>query len=264
MVTNTLSAPKIVSVSGLSKRFGGVCALEDVSLEVAAGDCVALLGPNGAGKSTLVSIISGVQKPDSGQICVDGRPVVFRGAADARARGIQTVYQDLALCGNLSASGNLFLGRELVRRLGPLRFVDRRAMDRFTQQELTELGVELPGFREATEGYSGGQRQALAFARSILANARLLILDEPTAALGVTERERVLRTVRRLHEERGLAVLLVTHNIADMRELATRIVVLRQGRRVADANAGEVDDDTVVGLITGSRQDFLKASGNGA
>jgi ABC-type sugar transport system ATPase subunit len=259
-VTNMLSATSLLSVSGISKRFGGVTALSDVSFEIARGDCIALLGPNGAGKSTLVSIISGVQKPDSGQMHVDGGPVVFGSAADARARGIQTVYQDLALCGNLSASGNLFLGRELTRRIGPLRVVDRRAMDATTQRELRRLEVDLPGYREATDGYSGGQRQALAFARSILASARLLILDEPTAALGVTERDHVLKPVRRLQQDANVAIMLVTHNIDDMRQLATRIVVLRHGKRVADVNASDVDDDAVVGLITGSRQDVPNGS----
>ena len=243
---------ELIEVREVTKRFGGVAALSDVSLTIRAGEAVALMGGNGAGKSTLVSLISGLRRPDAGQILIDGQPAELDSAQDARARGIETVFQNLALCPNLDAPGNLFLGRELYRRLGPLRLLDRRAMERETRDTLLGLGVTIPDLRATSRSYSGGQRQALAFARAARAESRLLILDEPTAALGVEESANVVRTVQRLRAERGMAVLLITHNLEEMRALAERAVVLRRGR-----NAGELDltrstDDEVVGRITGS------------
>jgi ABC-type sugar transport system ATPase subunit len=242
----------LIEVREVTKRFGGVAALSEVSLTIRAGEAVALMGGNGAGKSTLVSLISGLRRPEAGQILIDGQPAELDGAQDARARGIETVFQNLALCPNLDAPGNLFLGRELYRRIGPLRLLDRRAMERETRDTLLGLGVTIPDLRATSRSYSGGQRQALAFARAARAESRLLILDEPTAALGVEESANVVRTVQRLRAERGMAVLLITHNLEEMRALAERAVVLRRGR-----NAGELDltrstDDEVVGRITGS------------
>ena len=241
-----------LKVEGVSKFFGGVAALRNVSLEVRAGEAVALMGGNGAGKSTLVSILSGLRQPDEGSIAFDGRPVTLASALEARAIGIETVFQHLALCPNLDGPGNLFLGRELYRWLGPMRFLDRNAMERETIATLAGLGVTLPDLKATSRSYSGGQRQALAFARAARALCRLLILDEPTAALGVEERANVLRTVQRLRRERGMAVLLITHNLEEMRALADRAVILRRGRNAGELELARATDDDVVGRITGS------------
>jgi ABC-type sugar transport system ATPase subunit len=243
----------LLTVDNVSKRFGGVQALSGISLSVAPGESVALLGGNGAGKSTLVSIISGLQRPDEGVVSLNGEPVRFASPDDARAVGIETVFQTLGLCENLDAPGNLFLGRELAWGRRPFRFLRRRAMERETRATLQELSVNVPDLKAATAGLSGGQRQALAFARAARASSRLLILDEPTAALGVEERRRVIETVDRLRKERGMAVLLVTHNLVEMRQLADRVVVLRRGEHAGTARLADVDDDHVVGLITGAR-----------
>jgi ABC-type sugar transport system ATPase subunit len=242
----------LIEVREVTKRFGGVAALIDVSLIIRAGEAVALMGGNGAGKSTLVSLISGLRRPDAGQILIDGELADLDSAQDARARGIETVFQNLALCPNLDAPGNLFLGRELYRRIGPLRLLDRRAMERETQNTLLGLGVTIPDLRATSRSYSGGQRQALAFARAARAESRLLILDEPTAALGVEESANVVRTVQRLRAERGMAVLLITHNLEEMRALAERAVVLRRGRNAGELDLARASDDEVVGRITGS------------
>lgn len=239
-------------VDGVSKFFGGLAALRNVSLEIEAGEAVALMGGNGAGKSTLVSILAGLNPPDEGSVAINGRVLAFASPQDARAAGIETVFQNLALCPNLDAPGNLFLGRELYRRLGPMRFLDRNAMERETAATLAGLGVTIPDLRAASRNYSGGQRQALAFARAARALSRLLILDEPTAALGVEESANVVRTVQRLRRERGMAVLLITHNLDDMRALADRVVVLRRGRNAGDLGLAASTDDEVVGRITGS------------
>ncbi len=237
---------------GISKSFGGVTALDTVSLAVKPGEAVALMGGNGAGKSTLVSILAGLRRPDAGTLFVEGQPREFGAASDARAAGIETVFQNLALCPNLDAPGNLFLGREIARGIWPFQRIDRAAMERETAQTLAELGVVIPNLRATTRSYSGGQRQALAFARAVRGHSRLLILDEPTAALGVEESANVVRTVRRLRAERGMAVLLITHNLEEMRALADRAVVLRRGRNVGDLDLSHASDDEVVGRITGS------------
>jgi ABC-type sugar transport system ATPase subunit len=242
----------LIEVRAVSKRFGGVAALSDVSLTIHAGEAVALMGGNGAGKSTLVSLVSGLRRPDAGQILINGQPAELLGAQDARARGIETVFQNLALCPNLDAPGNLFLGREIYRRIGPLRLLDRRAMELETRDTLLSLGVTIPDLRATSRSYSGGQRQALAFARAARAESRLLILDEPTAALGVEESANVVRTVQRLRAERGMAVLLITHNLEEMRALAERAVVLRRGRNAGELDLAHSTDDEVVGRITGS------------
>lgn len=243
----------LLEVRQISKRYGGVQALEGVTFHVEAGECLALMGGNGAGKSTLVSIITGLQPADSGNVMLDGAPAHFRGSADARHAGIETVYQTLALCDNLDAAGNLFLGREITVGAGPFKFIRRREMAQETQETLASLGVALPDQRAATVGYSGGQRQALAFARTIRASCRLLVLDEPTAALGVAERASVVAAVKTLRENHGVTVLLVTHNLEEMRELADRVAVLRNGRFVGTVGTSATDDDTIVSMITGSR-----------
>jgi ABC-type sugar transport system ATPase subunit len=243
----------LLEVEKVSKRFGGVHALSGVSCSLEAGECVALMGGNGAGKSTLVSILSGLQAADDGAVQFGGQEAAFASPDDARRAGIETVFQNLGLCDNLDAPGNLFLGRELHRRVGPLKFLRRRAMEQETRRTLADLKVNLPDLRAASAGLSGGQRQALAFARAVRAASQLLILDEPTAALGVEERGRVVETVKRLRADRGMAVLLITHNLVEMRELADRVIVLRRGEIAGEAELADVDDDRIVSLITGAR-----------
>jgi ABC-type sugar transport system ATPase subunit len=242
----------LVALNGVSKHFGGVAALDNVSLSIAPGEAVALMGGNGAGKSTLVSILAGLQRPDSGSLWIEGREQRFEEPQDARNLGIETVFQNLALCGNLDAPGNLFLGRELGWGVRPFRFLNRRAMVEETRHTLEQLGVRIPDLSATASSYSGGQRQALAFARAVRSRSRLLMLDEPTAALGVEESANVVATVRRLREERGMAVLLITHNLEEMRKIAHRAVVLRRGRLVGSVSLDAVDDDRIVGMITGS------------
>ena len=236
----------------ITKTFGGVTALSDVSVTIHPGESVALLGGNGAGKSTLVSILSGLKEADRGEIVVDGERIRFDSPDDARHAGIETVFQNLALCPNLDAAGNLFLGREIAWHLGPFRLLNRREMERRTRETLSALGVRIPDMHATSRSYSGGQRQALAFARAIRANSRLLILDEPTAALGVEERESVVQTVKRLRRERDIAILLVTHNLEEMRQLADRAVILRRGRLVGEVILADAADEEVVGHITGA------------
>lgn len=241
-----------LAIESVSKSFGGVAALKNVSFDMAAGEAVALMGGNGAGKSTLVSLLAGLQRPDSGGIVIDGVEQNFSKPQDARASGIETVFQNLALCPNLNAPGNLFLGRELHRGIGPFRFLDRKAMEKATVVTLRDLGVNVPDMKAPADKFSGGQRQALAFARAARAKSRLLILDEPTAALGVEESANVIRTVQRLRRERNMTVLLITHNLEEMRAIADRAVILRRGRYVGSVTLDDTSDDEIVGRITGS------------
>ena len=242
----------LVALEGISRHFGGVAALDNVTMSISPGEAVALMGGNGAGKSTLVAILSGLQRPDRGTVKVDGTERRFEEPKDARKLGIETVFQNLALCGNLDAPGNLFLGREIGWGVRPFRLLRRREMLDETRRTLEQLGVRIPDLHATASSYSGGQRQALAFARAARARSRLLILDEPTAALGVEESANVVATVRRLREERGIAVLLITHNLDEMRKIAERAIVLRRGRLVGTVPLAQADDDRIVSMITGS------------
>jgi ABC-type sugar transport system ATPase subunit len=245
--------PALLEVRGISKAYGHVQALRDVSMRIDAGEIVGLVGDNGAGKSTLVKIIAGADRPDEGAILVSGEEVEFRAPLDARDRGIETVYQDLALAPDLSVWGNLFLGREEYVR-GPGRVVgwmNKRAMRQYAQAELARLQISIPDVDLAVEELSGGERQAVAVARSIAWGRRLVVMDEPTASLGVEEQEKVAGLVRRLAEQQ-LAVLLISHNLAQVFELADTVVVLRRGRRVAVRAIEETTREEIVGLITGA------------
>jgi D-xylose transport system ATP-binding protein len=241
----------LLRLRGITKRFGAVRALTDVDLDVHAGEVVALVGDNGAGKSTLIKGISGVGPADAGEIAFDGRPVHIHGPADSAALGIAVVYQDLALCDNLDVVGNLFLGRERTR--GPAKGVP---MDEITMEErgrelLDTLAVRtLRSLRAEVGMLSGGQRQTVAIARAMLGEPRLVILDEPTAALGVAQTEQVLQLVRRLRD-RGMGVLLISHNLADVFRAADRIVVLRLGRNGGEFPAEARHQQSVVAAITG-------------
>jgi len=242
-----MNATPLLSLHALSRRFGHVTALDAVSLDLFPGQVTALLGDNGAGKSTLISMVSGVNAPSDGQILIDGQPVHFTSPADARQAGIATVFQNLSLIEDRSIAENLFLGCEKVR-FGFL--LDRRGMIREAQAVLDRLKVNLPPVTTAVRYLSGGQRQAVAVCRTVLHGSRLVIMDEPTAALGVRETGRVLDLIRQLREQ-GAAVLLVSHNMDNVFDVADRAVILRLGRKVADLDIQQTSKAEVVGLVVG-------------
>jgi D-xylose transport system ATP-binding protein len=235
-----------LQVSGVTKRYGAVQALDGVDLTVDAGEVVALVGDNGAGKSTLVKVVSGVITPDSGTLEFEGRPVRIHRPHDAQALGMSTVYQDLALCENLNVVSNLFRGAE-ERRWSLLRGI---RMERRARDLLTSLDVRIRDIAAPVAALSGGQRQSVAITRALLGDPRLVILDEPTAALGVEQTAQVLELVKRLRD-RGLAVLVISHNLADVRAVSDRIVVLRLGRNAGDFRTAETSQEAIVAAITG-------------
>jgi D-xylose transport system ATP-binding protein len=239
----------VLQAQDISKRYGAVQALQGVRLDLPAGEVTALVGDNGAGKSTLIKVIAGVVPADGGTISFDGTGVRIGKPHDAQALGIATVYQDLALCENLDVVGNLFLGVERHRFGGVLRHI---AMEKVAKELLTSLDVRIPDIRKPVATLSGGQRQSVAIARALLGEPKVVILDEPTAALGVEQTAQVLALIRRLRD-RGLAVLLISHNLADVREVSDRITVLRLGRNAGDFRTAEADQDTIVAAITGAR-----------
>jgi D-xylose transport system ATP-binding protein len=241
----------LLELRGISKRFGAVQALTDVAFDVHAQEVVALVGDNGAGKSTLIKIISGIYPADEGTFLWEGRPVSIRTPNDSASLGIATVYQDLALCDNLDVVGNLFLGREDARPGGPLGVMDEVAMETRAVEVLRRLSVKIPNVRIPIAALSGGQRQSVAVARSVMWKNRVVFLDEPTAALGVAQTKEVLELVKRLREE-GHGVVIISHNMADVFEVADRICVLRLGRRVGTYDARKVSREQLVGLMTGA------------
>jgi D-xylose transport system ATP-binding protein len=242
-----------LQLQGISKAFGAVQALSNVDFEVYSGEVVGLVGDNGAGKSTLIKVISGVYTADEGEMFVEGNRVHITRPQDSARLGIETVYQDLALCDNLDVVANLFLGREeratvvpyLVR---PLREVD---MERRTREVLRQLDVKIPSVRVPVAALSGGQRQSIAVAKTILRNAKVILLDEPTAALGVAQTRQVLNLIRRLREQ-GLAVVVISHNLADVFSVVDRVIVLRLGRRAATFDIHSTTAEQVVSAITGA------------
>ena len=249
------SAP-VLALDGVSKSFGPVQALSAVNFEVHSGEVVALVGDNGAGKSTLVKTIAGIHTLDSGTISFEGQDVHITSPSDAVALGIATVYQDLALCDNLDVVENLFLGREELAGGPPvIAPLDEVGMEKQTGELLENLAVTITDVRAEVGTMSGGQRQQVAIARSLLGEPKLVMLDEPTAALGVRQTAQVLALVKRLRE-RGYGVLVISHNLADVFEVADRIYVLRLGQEAGDFKAGEASQDQVVAAITG-------ATGNG-
>jgi ABC-type sugar transport system ATPase subunit len=245
--------PPLLRVEGIHKWFGGVHALDDVAFEVRAGETVGLVGDNGAGKSTLLKILSGVQQPSQGQIYVADALAKIASPAAARELGIETVYQDLALIGRFTIAENFFLGRELEHRgaLRPFRLLHKRAMTKAADEALARLHIEVPGAGRPVARMSGGQRQAVAISRGAFWGRSMLLLDEPTAALGVREAGAVLRLLRELHTKR-LATVLVTHNLDHLWEVCTRVVVLRRGRKVADVAVDATTPSDVVASITGA------------
>jgi len=250
-----VSTAPLLSVRGIAKRFGALTALTGVDLDIRAGEVLALLGDNGAGKSTFVKILAGAQPQTEGEIRLDDAPIAFASPQDAAAAGIATIFQELALSENLSIAENVFLGRELVRRVAGIPFLQRRAMKRRVVTLLTELDAHISDPEAPVGSLSGGQWQAVAICRALNVNARLVIMDEPTAALAVAETRKVLALTRRL-AERGCAVVLVSHNIADVFEVADRMVVFRRGRKIAERQRAATNPEEIVSFITGAHPDL--------
>lgn len=241
-----------LQVKGLSKRFGGLVAVDHVSLDIYPGEVIGLLGDNGAGKSTLIKMISGAYKPDGGQMLLNGEVVSFSTPLEARRRGIETIYQDLALCENLDASANIFLGRERMRhQLGIFRVLDRFYMLHESRQILDQLDIRIPELRNPIRQLSGGQRQAVSIARAVYWNAHLMIMDEPTAALGVPEQLKVLELIRTLRNQ-GVPVILISHNMQDVFAVADRVIVMRRGSKAGERRISETSENEVVGLMVGA------------
>jgi D-xylose transport system ATP-binding protein len=239
----------VLAVSGLSKRFGAVQALYRAGLSVAAGEVVGLVGDNGAGKSTLIKVVAGVYPSDEGTITWQGRPVTVGRPAEATALGVATIYQDLSLCDNLDVVGNLFLGQELARH----GVLDEIGMQRRASELLDTLAVRIRNVRAPVSTLSGGQRQSVAIARSLLGDPKVVLLDEPTAALGVAQTAQVLDLIERLRD-RGLGVVLISHNLADVRAVADRVVVLRLGRNAGTFDLPDATHEEIVEAITGASE----------
>lgn len=247
----TATAP-VFTLTGIGKRFGAVQALQDVSIDVFPGEVVALVGDNGAGKSTLVKIMAGVYQADEGDMFFDGKPVSVSGPRQAQSLGIATVFQDLALCDNLDVVANLYLGQELTAA-GTL---DEVEMEKQSWSLLRQLSAKIPSVRIPIASLSGGQRQTVAIARSLVGNPKVVMLDEPTAALGVAQTAEVLNLVERLRE-RGLGVVLISHNMADVQAVADRIYVLRLGRNGAEFKINDVTTEQLVAAITGASDNVV-------
>ncbi len=242
----------VLEMHGISKSFGAVQALSKVDFEVYQGEVTALVGDNGAGKSTLVKIIAGTYRPDEGEYIFDGQVVSVNSPSDATHLGIQTVYQDLALCDNLDVVANLYLGREPTQGVIPgVKLMDEIAMERKAHSFIDELHVRIPSLRTAIAALSGGQRQSVAVARAVMWNSKVVLLDEPTAALGVEQTQQVKELILRLRGQ-GLAVVVISHNLADVFDVSDRIIVLRLGKRVATFNTHVTNAEQVVGAITGA------------
>ncbi|MFE2417641.1 ATP-binding cassette domain-containing protein [Streptomyces sp. NBC_01622] len=242
-----VSATPVLALRGVSKRFGAVQALTDVELEVHAGEVVALVGDNGAGKSTLVKTIAGVHPIDEGVIEWEGSPVSINKPHDAQGLGVATVYQDLALCDNLDVVGNLYLGRELLRR----GVIDEVTMEKNSRELLSTLSIRIPSVRIPIASLSGGQRQVVAIARALIGDPKVVILDEPTAALGVEQTAQVLDLVERLRE-RNLGVILISHNMADVKAVADTVNVLRLGKNNGSFPVKDTSQETIIAAITGA------------
>jgi simple sugar transport system ATP-binding protein len=241
----------LLQLKNVSQHFGAIRALDDVSLSIERGEIIGLMGDNGAGKSTLVKAIAGNFPLTSGEFFLDGERVSFANPAEARRRGIEVVYQDLALCNNLTATANVFLGREMTRRWGPLRVLDHATMRQRAANLFRELKTETRP-RDLVMRMSGGQRQAVAIARTRLADAKLVIMDEPTAAISVRQVAEVLGLVRRLREQ-GIVVILISHRMPDVFEVCQRVIVMRRGRKVADKPIEATSPEEVTALITGAQ-----------
>jgi len=251
----------LLELTGICHRFGAIRALHEVSLDVRPGECAAIVGDNGAGKSTLVKIMSGVVRPGEGQMTFNGAPLVPGSPLDARQAGIETVYQDLALADHLDSVANIFLGRELaVGWPRPLALLRRRQMRAQVGELIDRTGVNIPSLRTTVRQMSGGQRQGLAIARALVWNAKLIILDEPTAALGVRETAQVEELIKSLSSH-GVAVVIVSHNLQQVFRVAHRAFVMRHGQCVGRRVIAETHEEELVGLITGAIQEKRATAG---
>jgi simple sugar transport system ATP-binding protein len=240
----------VLELANVSKHFGAIQAVSDVSLSIDPGQVVGLMGDNGAGKSTLVKMIAGNFRPSQGIMRMDGQDLVLHKPVDARRHGIEIVHQDLALCDNLTAAANVFLGRELRRGLGPVSILDYASMYRRAGEIFTELKSETRP-RDLVRRMSGGQRQAVAIARTMLSKAKIVLMDEPTAAISVRQVAEVLNLIRQLRDS-GIAVVLISHRMPDVFDVADRVIVMRRGRKVADKTIASSSPEEVTGLITGA------------
>jgi ABC-type sugar transport system ATPase subunit len=249
-------AEPILSIRGLTKRFGGLVAVNGVTWDVYRGEVVALLGDNGAGKSTLIKCVSGVHGPDSGDVYFEGRLSHFTRPIDARRMGIETIYQDLALANNLDVSANIFLGREIKRRYlgGLVKTLDEERMLGEARSTLASLEVDFPTLTQPIMNLSGGQRQAVAIARAVYWDAKLMIMDEPTNNLGVPEQKKVLDLMRRLRDQ-GVPVILITHILPDVFAVSDRIMVMHRGRKVTEKITSETSTEELVQYMVGARDD---------
>lgn len=247
-----MSTSFLLELDGISKNFGGVRALHNVHLKLGYNEILAVVGDNGAGKSTLMKVVSGAILPDSGTITFEGRKVSIRSPQDSLALGIQMCYQDLALINCLDIQSNLFMGREIVRGfLGRIHFLEKRKMRNLSNEHLKSLGISIPYLREKVGNLSGGQRQVIAISRAVYWGKKLIILDEPTAALGVQESRKVLDLIRTL-KHKDLSVIIISHNLQHVFTVADRVMVLRQGENAGDRVIKNTDGDEVVKMITGA------------
>ena len=240
----------ILELRHIAKHFGAIEAVKDVSFSLNAGEVIGLMGDNGAGKSTLVKMIAGNFRPSSGSILMDGQEIVMHCPVEARQHGIEIVHQDLALCDNLTAAANVFLGRELRLGFGPIKILDYATMYRRAGEIFTELKSETRP-RDLVKKMSGGQRQAVAIARTRLSNAKIVLMDEPTAAISVRQVAEVLNLIRRLRDQ-GITVVLISHRMPDVFTVADRVIVMRRGTKVADKTIANSSPEEVTGLITGA------------
>lgn len=243
-------AVPVLELRNIVKHFGAIHALNDVDLHIEPGEVLGLMGDNGAGKSTLVRVMAGNFPPTSGEVLIDGEAQHFGKPVEARQKGIEVVYQDLALCNNLSAAANVFLGREIKKGVGPIRWLDHAAMARRAGELFAELKSETRP-RDLVRQMSGGQRQAVAIARTRLSRAKVVLMDEPTAAISVRQVAEVLDLIRRLRDS-GMAVILISHRMPDVFDVCDRVVVMRRGRKVADKAVAGTSPEEVTGLITGA------------
>jgi simple sugar transport system ATP-binding protein len=251
-VSSTSSATPSIEARAISKNFGHVTALRDVNLKLFQGEVLGVVGDNGAGKSTLMKVLSGVHPASSGQMFVDGHEVRYSSPRDARALGIEMVYQDLALAGNMRIDENIFLGREMTRRIGPVRLVDHKANQSQAMAHLDKLRIHVKSVGQRVEELSGGQRQAVAIARATAFDAKVVIMDEPTAALAVKEVAKVLDMIKDLRHH-GIGVILISHRLDDIFTVCDRVMALYHGRNFAEAPLTDIERNDVVGWIMGNR-----------
>jgi ABC-type sugar transport system ATPase subunit len=242
----------LLEAKNITKRFGGLTAVDNVSFHVDGGEVVALVGDNGAGKSTLIKIISGVHKPDEGEIFLNGQKIHIDSPIDAISHGIETIYQDLALAENMDVPSNIFLGRERTKKiLGFVNVVDYEHMSSESRKVLDRLDIRIPSLKSNIRNLSGGQRQAVAISRSIYWNAKVLIMDEPTAALGISEQKKVLELVSSLRKQ-GIAIIIISHQMYDVFSVADRIIVMRRGIKAGERLVKDTSTEEIVSLIVGA------------